>query len=396
MMGIVFAVEMVRLSNEIRIRRFLRASEEDSGIASSRGRESNVKNYFNSDCRQSGADDRMHGAHRSASTAESAKRRRTLNMTSIKRLLLATDFSELAHRAESYACALAASWGADLSSISVLDFPPGMNPEYIVNKRYLTELMSEASAKLTEFKRQAHQRGIAATIRIATGIPNEEVIAAAQAEETDLIIVGTRGKSGLAHVLLGSTAERVIRMAPCPVLAVHTTKAEGPAEEGISLDRILVPTDLSDCSLEAVKYAGVVALQAKASIELLHIMEPAYYGIDFAMESRAEREQKRRVTTEKLEALLSDLAAVGIVVQVSLVGGTPVDTILEFAHRSSSHLIVMGTHGRRGLSHGWAGSVTEAVLRRGTIPVLAVRKPMPKTLPFHDLVKKYVEKNDLA
>jgi nucleotide-binding universal stress UspA family protein len=69
------------------------------------------------------------------------------------------------------------------------------------------------------------------------------------------------------------------------------------------------------------------------------------------------------------------LAAAGIAVKVSLLGGAPADTILEVARDTSSDLIVMGTHGRRGLSHVLTGSVTEGVLRRGTIPVLAVRKP---------------------
>ena len=138
-----------------------------------------------------------------------------MNMTSIKRLLLATDFSDWARRAEDYATALAASWRASLAVMTVLEFPPGMNPEYAVNKQYLTDRMSDASARLAEFKHGAYARGIAVTTRIATGMPSEEIIAAALAEEADLVIVGTRGKSGLAHVLLGSTAERVIRMAPC-------------------------------------------------------------------------------------------------------------------------------------------------------------------------------------
>lgn len=300
-------------------------------------------------------------------------------MTSIIRLLLATDFSEAAYEAECYALALAASWRADLSVITVLEFPPGMNPEYAVNKLYLTERMSDASAGLTELKRQAQQRGVQATTRIATGIPTDEVMTAAQEEQTNLIIVGTRGKSGLAHVLLGSTAERLIRTAPCPVLAVPAKVTHTLTAEGISLTRMLVPTDLSDCSLEAVKYAGIMAVQAKASIQLLHIMEPGYYGIDFAIENRDEQERRRRVITEQLAALLSNLTAAGIPVKGSLVGGTPVDVILEFARSSSSDLIVMGTHGRRGLSLAWAGSVTESVLRRGTIPVVAVRKPMPST-----------------
>jgi nucleotide-binding universal stress UspA family protein len=235
--------------------------------------------------------------------------------------------------------------------------------------------MYEATAALAAFNERLHRRGLVTTTRIGTGVPSEEVIAAAQAEDADLVIVGTRGKSGLAHVLLGSTAERGIRMAPCPVLAVPIGAADHPGEQELPIDHILVPTDFSDCSSEAVKYAGVVAGQAKASIELLHILEPASYGLDFAVETHDEREKKRRVATERLQAFSTELAAAGIVVKVSLLGGAPADAILEFAARSSSDLIVMGTHGRRGLSHMWAGSVTEAVLRRGTMPVLAVRKP---------------------
>jgi nucleotide-binding universal stress UspA family protein len=298
-----------------------------------------------------------------------------VGMTPIKHLLLATDFSNCARRAEDYACALTASWRAQLTVMTVVEFQPGLDREYAVNQLYLTDRMYDATATLAAFKDKLHRRGIESSTRVGTGLPSEEVIAAAQAEDADLIILGTRGKSGLAHVLLGSTAERVIRMAPCPVLAVPLPKSEDPVGQGTALDRILVPTDLSECSFEAVHYARIVASQAKASIELLHIIEPASYGIDFTIESSDEREQKRKRATEKLEALSSELAAAGIAVTRSLCGGGPADAILETAARSHSDLIVMGTHGRRGLSHMWAGSVTEAVLRRGHCPVLAVRKP---------------------
>ena len=190
----------------------------------------------------------MRRAHRSASATEIEKGHCPVNRAPIKRLLLATDFSDWARRAEEYACALAASWRAALTVITVLEFPPGMDPEYAVNKQYLTDRMSDASARLAEFKHGAYGKGIAATTRIATGMPSKEIIAAALAEEADLVIVGTRGKSGLAHVLLGSTAERVIRMSPCPVLAVRTVKEEALSGKRICLDRILVPTDFSECS----------------------------------------------------------------------------------------------------------------------------------------------------
>ena len=317
----------------------------------------------------------MRRAHRSTPEAEATKGCRVVNTIPIKRLLLATDFSECARRAEHYASALAASWRAQLTVMTVVEFQPGLDREYAVNQVYLSDRMYHATAELSAFKDKLHRRGIETITRVGTGLPSEEVIAAAQAVNADLILLGTRGKSGLAHVLLGSTAERVLRMAPCPVLAVPMPKAEDIVGQNLALDRILVPTDLSDCSLEAVQYARVVAGQAKASIELLHIMEPASYGIDFTIESADEREQKRKAAAKQLDDLSCQLAAAGIAVNVSLRGGRPPDAILEVAARSASDLIVMGTHGRRGLSHLWAGSVTEAVLRRGAIPVLAVRKP---------------------
>ena len=109
-------------------------------------------------------------------------------------------------------------------------------------------------------------------------------------------------------------------------------------------------------------------------MELLHIMEPGSYGIDFTIEHPNEREQKRKRATERLEALSSELARPGITVKMSF-WEAPCRYDPRGRAKSSCHLIVMGTHGRRGLSHAFAGSVTEAVLRRGIVPVLAVRHP---------------------
>jgi nucleotide-binding universal stress UspA family protein len=296
-------------------------------------------------------------------------------MTSIKRLLLATDFSGWARRAEHYACSLAASWQIPLSIMTVLEFPAGMDPEYALNKHYLSVRMDEASFQLADFKSRAILRGIEATTRVTTGVPSDKIIAAARAEDTDLLIVGTRGASGLAHVLLGSTAERVIRTAPCPVLAVRTPDGDASVEQGISLHRILAPTDFSGCSLEAMEIAAVVAMQSKASMDLLHVLEPVSYGIDFTLGDRQEREQRRRRVTEGLNHVAADLSKAGITVNTRIRGGLPATTILEEAQASSSDLIVMGTHGRRGLSHLVGGSVTEAVLRLGQYAVLAVRTP---------------------
>jgi len=239
-----------------------------------------------------------------------------------------------------------------------------------------------------DLKGRAERRGMAVTTRVATGIPSEEVITAARAEDSDLIVVGTKGKTGLAHVLLGSTAERVIRGAPCPVLAVRTEPADaendGALSRPVTLERILVPIDFSDCSLDALEYAVVVAQQAKASLMLLHVLEPVSYGLDFTLGHSRTRELVRENWTKRLEDLASTLKVTDIPVEVRLRGGLPADSILDSAQTLSCDLIVMGTHGRRGISHAISGSVAEAVLRKALCPVLTVRSP--KFGPGHSRV----------
>lgn len=306
----------------------------------------------------------------------------------IKRILFATDFSRWAKRAEDYACSLAASWKASLTVLSVAEFPPGLNPDYPVNQQYLADLLKQTSSQLTDLKGRAERRGIAVTTRVATGIPSEETIAAAGAEDADLLVVGTRGKTGLAHVLLGSTAERVIRGAPCPVLTVRMEQGDGEDDgvlsRPVSVERILVPVDFSDCSLDALEYAAVVAQQAKASLTLLHVLEPVSYGLDFTIGHVGTREQVRESWTKRLEELTSVLRAAQVPVASQLRGGLPADSILDSAQTLPCDLIVMGTHGRRGISHALAGSVAEAVLRKARCPVLTVRSP--KFGPGHSRV----------
>lgn len=298
----------------------------------------------------------------------------------IERILLATDGSTRAEGAEAYACRLAESWGASLTVVSVLEFAPGLDPESPVCRIYLAELMTQATEDLARLKARAAERGIAVHTRIETGIPSEQVLAAAAAEDADLIIMGTAGKTGLAHVLLGSTAERIIRTAPCPVLAVRMDRSEAE-RTGVStsrlasLDRIMVPVDFSDCSLDALEYAVAVAQRAQASVMLLHVLEPVSYGLDFTVSIQAEREHERKILTERLAGLVAALEAANVKSESLVRGGLPRDSILEAARAWSADLIVMGTHGRRGLSHALYGSVVESVLRKSHCPILTVRSP---------------------
>lgn len=323
------------------------------------------------------------------------------------RILLATDFSACAHRALDYARFLAEAGSARLEILHVLEFPAGMDPDYAVNVLYLERIRKEIDQQLDDLVREAAGGGstsspsraesrdrIAArgepgrvvTARQMVGIASQKINEAARASDVDLVVLGTHGRTGLEHILLGSTAERVIRTAPCPVLTVRVprTKGEAPVQASatpIAIRSILVPVDFSDCSLDALEYAVALAQPFKASVTVLHVLEPVSFGLDFTLGHMEAHHKSRAVWESRLVELAGALQARGVPAKTALRGALPAESILDCAKEIHADLVVMGTHGRRGLSHLVSGSVAEAVLRKAECPVLAVKSP--KFKPGH-------------
>lgn len=303
----------------------------------------------------------------------------------INRVLFATDFSDCALKAEEYAALFSRVYQASIDIFHVLELYPGLDPEYPVTQVYVDQLRRETDTYLAEALRRLQSKRISATLRSVLGVPSVQICAAAAESHADLIVLGTRGKTGLEHLLLGSTAERVVNKAPCPVLTVclpgshigYATSASPAAE----VQRILAPVDFSDCSLNALEYAVQIAKQLKATVTILHVLEPVSYGLDLTLIHTSEREHARAQLDAELDALVHAIALEGLTVDRIIRGGTPADSLLRFIKEHRCDLVVMGTHGRRGLSHLVNGSVAEAVLRHAPCPVLTVKSP--KFAPSH-------------
>lgn len=146
-------------------------------------------------------------------------------MITLNRILLPVDFSDCSAQASAYACSLAAKFNAELHLVHVLQDLVAMVPEpglaFPPPGDYLQELeasATEALAKLPDPSLPAPASVVRVTLQ---GPPFLEIIRYAKDQDVDLIVIGTHGRSGLAHVLLGSVAERVVRKAPCPVLTVR-------------------------------------------------------------------------------------------------------------------------------------------------------------------------------
>ncbi|WP_447980654.1 universal stress protein [Candidatus Nitrospira bockiana] len=297
-------------------------------------------------------------------------------MSLIQRLLLPTDFSPCAQRAEAYAVLLARRYRASIEVLHVLELSPGLDPEYPVNMLYLEELKKQADRHAA-----AAVRRLTASVRAAghqrVGLPSTAIVGAAGDLGIDLIVMGTHGRTGLEHVLLGSTAERVVGTAPCPVLTVRgpTSPADARPDAPADIARILLPVDFSDCSLDALEYGVQIAQRLGARVMVLHVLEPVAYGLDFTLGHAAAQQALRARVEAELRRLEEAIRSKGVPIEHRIKGGLPADSILESAQESDADLIVMGTHGRRGLSHVLKGSVAEAVLRRASCPVLTVKSP---------------------
>lgn len=152
-------------------------------------------------------------------------------MIHLKSILWATDFSDAANEALKYAIAFAEQFDAHLHLLHVVHEPTAEVPEfgmglafpaYVENlPKRMAELEEQAIEKLTHSLPDNWQEGRHVTIAVKHGPPFVEIVRYAKEHETDMIVLGTHGRSALAHVLLGSVAERVVQKAPCPVLTIR-------------------------------------------------------------------------------------------------------------------------------------------------------------------------------
>ena len=150
-------------------------------------------------------------------------------MQDFKTILFATDFSENSEYAFNYALAMARKYQALLALIHVINEPVDLRGFYVphISFETLEEEIEQGARKMMDRFCRTHLRDYEKYESfIVPGVPYDEIIKKAGEVDADLIIMGTHGRSGLDHVLFGSTAEKVVRKAPCPVLTVRSGEHE--------------------------------------------------------------------------------------------------------------------------------------------------------------------------
>jgi nucleotide-binding universal stress UspA family protein len=296
-------------------------------------------------------------------------------MIAMQRILCPVDLSDISKRALDYTALIAKWYGAKVRVVLVepvvlspVDFPPmpavmGLTPE--ARQKLNTRLGDFVGTSL---------RGVDFEPVLKEGFVVPEILADAKGFGADLVVLGTHGRGGFQHLVLGSVTEKLLRKLACPVLTVPPGADEAPGTPG-PFTSILCGMDFSDASLTALEYAMSLAEEAGSRLTVVH-------SVPWELEDEAElqsppvaeyRQLREAAARKRLDALIPESVKEVCEVETIVVVGKPWRELDRLARDTVADLIVLGVHGRGVVDLALFGSTTHQVIRHAPCPVLTVR-----------------------
>lgn len=220
-----------------------------------------------------------------------------------------------------------------------------------------------------------------AMVKMVTwGLPLTGIIDVLKKQQADLVVVGSRGLSGVRRFLLGSVSEGVLNAASCSVLISRGRRKRGaqPSAKGL---KILLAVDDSDHALAAARWFRALRVSA-AEVTILHVVEPPGDGTSQLLtlttpKFREAAQAMIRATKERgrqvVDRMKKIVAHRGLTVHPKLVEGHPAEEIIRAAQRTHADLVILGSRGMTGLKGAFLGSVSRKVARHAPCSVLVVR-----------------------
>lgn len=284
----------------------------------------------------------------------------------LRNILMATDFSSCSEAALDYALSVARRYDAQLYVAHVVladTFQPApLGAEDLT----ASQAIRRAEQQMAELLVSGKLRGIPHRVLLGQGAlwgSLEEMI---RANEVDLVVVGTHGRTGMRKLVLGSVAEEIFRRAPCPVMTVGP-QVSSAAPQQIDVRRILLPTDFSPASQRAAAYAFSLAQEFAARITLLHVVEES------SAETARELELLRGATLERLLKSVPQEAELWCEPELAVHFGPRAERILAAAEQDGADLIVMGVRRTAHFPGHLPPATAYRVVRQAHCPVLTVQ-----------------------
>jgi nucleotide-binding universal stress UspA family protein len=285
----------------------------------------------------------------------------------LKNILFATDFSPAAEAALPYAIGLASQYGGKVHGLHVRF--PATYP--IVGPEAMPQVIEAAEEQAKFEAQQLHEMlaGVPHEVTVSEGDLWPTISEIVEKQKTDLIVMGTHGRTGVSRALLGSAAEEIFRKATCPVLTVGPHISPN-TERRLAMKEILYATDFSPESLAALPYAVSLAQEHQSNLTLLHVVGKPEVG------DLVRGEQYADSTLRQLRSLVPAEAELWCEPKCRVERGPEAEKIMEVATAIGADLIVVGVRspqGGLGATTHVLRSIAHSVVTHAQCPVLTVR-----------------------
>ncbi|MEX2566151.1 MAG: universal stress protein [Cyclobacteriaceae bacterium] len=280
----------------------------------------------------------------------------------MKSILVPYDFSEEAENAFLFAQEIAAKAACKLKLVHVLEIPTTQHfstmgevnmEEDFIDRIYLVELVNKRKEQLKKLEESHKIKPYSFSTRLSFGNPYVGITKEITEIKANLVIMGSKGSSGLEEILIGSNTEKVVRNAKCPVI---TVKSKIKAD---SLKKIVFASDYNEESKIVVKHLKDLQELLKAKLSLVKINTPN----SFENTKESHKKINEFVQSHGLQNYEIDIYN----------SSSEEEGILEFADDCNADLIAMATHGRTGFLHLLSGSIAEDVVNSAKRPVWTMR-----------------------
>jgi nucleotide-binding universal stress UspA family protein len=290
-------------------------------------------------------------------------------MREIKKIIWATDGSKKSEEALNYAVFLAKKFGSEIFGIHVIPTPEKLLYETEF-QNWTIKVEENIQSKLTLIANELSSQGINFQGVVLKGEPNKEIVEFARREKADLLAIGKKGLGLIDRILIGSTTLRVLRESNIPVLAVKKRDEEGT----INTRNILVPLDIYEEVESSLNYAIDLAERISVNISVVYVFA---LGAFFDEVSFSVLEDLINISSNKLAKRVGEIKLKReskLEINTEVIMGISLSTaIVDYASNKNADLIVINTHGRKGVRRLILGSVTEKVIQESTCAVLALK-----------------------
>ena len=289
------------------------------------------------------------------------------------KILVAVDSSGASTVAAREAAARLWPAGTTIHVVSVVE------PIYGWSALDIEELLRQSAEQTVQSAAEYFKNaGLETTMAVLTGDPKTVIVNEAAESHADFVVIGAHSTHGVMQFLLGGVARAVARLAACSVEIVRRSPGPEPL-------RILLATDGSDCSKAAARSVAQRPWPADASFRILSVVEPSaplfrppYFSPETMAELRGKDMQRAQQAVFSAGSILCE-AGIEATSTIAVPAATPKELILSEAAEWGADLIVVGSHGRRGVNRLLLGSVSEAVALHANCSVEIIRQHQPVT-----------------